>query len=350
MGFKSAYLPPMRRASLILASILIAAAPSYAQTGSESDALKAEAQTVANEAAALKAKLAALMRQQQQATATAGPQQAKLNALNAEEEGLRAEMEQNRGELGRLLTALELYSKDPPPALLVSPRSANDAVTAAILMRAVTPALQQRARALAQRAEAYQQVRREAALAEGTLFTDESETLERRAEIERLIGENAGLEARLRADQQAATPQARAQAEQDAALGGLVAGIGGQEPRAPLLAGDPGRLQSPVQGAKLAAQGGWSWRTGAGATVFAPASGQVEYAGPLKGWGQVLVIGLGGDWRVVLAGLDRVQVRPGAQVSAGQGVGAMGLGAPQLFMELRRGPNVADPARRLDAG
>ncbi|HEY3814323.1 MAG TPA: peptidoglycan DD-metalloendopeptidase family protein [Caulobacteraceae bacterium] len=345
----------MRRALLIAVTVLIAAAPSYAQTGSQSDALKAEAQAVAAQAAALKARLADLMRQQQRAAVSAGPQQAKLNALNAEEESLRGEMEQNRGELGRLLTALELYSKDPPPALLVSPRSANDAVTAAILMRSVTPALQQRAHALAQRAEAYQQVRREAALAEGSLFTDESETLERRAEIERLIGENAGLEARLRADQSAATPQARAQAEQDAALGGLVAGIGGQEPRAPLIAGDPGRLQTPVTGTALQAPQGWSWRTGAGAPVFAPASGRVEYAGPLKGWGQVLVIGLGGDWRVVLAGLDRVQVRSGAELSKGQGVGAMGPvtqngGAPQLFMELRRGPNVADPARRLDAG
>ncbi|HWE47160.1 MAG TPA: peptidoglycan DD-metalloendopeptidase family protein [Caulobacteraceae bacterium] len=345
----------MRRALLIAATLLIAVAPSHAQTGSQADALKAEAQAVANEAAALKTRLAELMRQQQQASARAGPQQAKLNALNAEEEGLRAEMDRNRGELGRLLTALELYSKDPPPALLVSPRSANDAVTAAILMRAVTPSLQQRAKVLTERAEAYQQVRREAALAEGAVFTDESETLERRAEIERLIGENAGLEARLRADQSAATPQARAQAEQDAALGGLVAGIGGQEPRAPLIAGDPGRLQAPVVGTRLAAQSGWSWRTGAGAQVFAPASGRVEYAGPLKGWGNVLVIGLGGDWRVVMAGLDRVQVRPGAQVSSGQGVGAMGLGtresgAPQLYMELRRGPNVADPARRLDAG
>lgn len=340
----------MRRALLVLATTLIAAAPTYAQTGSESDALKAEAQAVAGQAAALKARLADLMRQQQKASAAAGPQQAKLNALNVEEEGLRAEIEQNRGELGRLLTALELYSKDPPPALLVSPKSANDAVTAAILMRAVTPSLQQRARALAEKAEAYQQVRREVALTQGALFTDESETLERRAEIERLIGENAGLEARLRADQQAATPQARAQAEQDAALGGLVEGIGGQEPRAPLIAGDPGRLQTPVTGTPLQAPHGWSWRTGAGAQVFAPASGWVEYAGPLKGWGEVLVIGLGGDWRVVLAGLDRVQVRSGAQISKGQGVGAMGLGSPQLIMELRRGPNVADPARRLDAG
>jgi septal ring factor EnvC (AmiA/AmiB activator) len=85
--------------------------------------------------------------------------------------------------------------------------------------------------------------------------------------------------------------------------------------------------------------------------VAAPASGRVEYAGPLKGWGQVVVISLGGGWRVVLAGLDRLAVRPGAQVSAGQGVGQMGPQAsPELYMELRRGQDVADPVRRLDAG
>ena len=289
-----------------------------------------------------------MIQEQASAARTAGPERARLQGLNEREQALRAEMDRNRGELGRLLSALQLYSRDPPPALLVSPRSANDAVRAAILMRAVTPGLEERAKLLRIRADAYQQVRRQAALAQASLFLHESETAERRAEIERLIAENAGLEARLKADAEAAAPLARAAAEHDAALGGLVAGVDGQDPRPAAASADPGKLQAPVQGVRVTSFGvelasggrsnGLAWRAGPGAQVWAPAGGVVEYAGPLKGWGQVVVIGLGGDWRLVLAGLDRLSVRAGAQLTPGQGSGLMGQApSPELYMELRKG-------------
>jgi septal ring factor EnvC (AmiA/AmiB activator) len=320
----------------------------------ERDDLRSEAQQTAREIEDLKLRLAALHAAQTRSAGTTQTERSRFETLNAQEESLRLRLEGNRSELSRLLGALQLYSSHPPPALLVSPRSANDAARAAILMRAIMPELETRARELSAEAEIFQRVRRQTQLAHATLFASESQAAEERAETERLIAEKTGLEARLRADAQTADRQARALAERVAALGGLVRGVDQQELRAPVRAGEPGRLMRPVEGSLAARFGqgsqGLSWRTAAQARVRAPSGGRVEYSGPLKGWGQVVVIGLGGPWRLVLAGLGRVSVSPGAPVAAGDLVGVMGTdrATTELYLELRRNDQPVDPASRLD--
>lgn len=357
-----------RGAAPVLTAVLLSAVAASAQPkpdvqrlagqaqdkGFERDDLRAEAERTAREIDSLKARLGALQAAQAQGRGVTQAARARFDNLNIQEEALRERIDANRSELSRLLGALQLYSRHPPPALLVSPRSANDAATAAILMKAITPELQARARALTAEAESFQKVRRETAIAHANLFASESEAAEQRAEIERLIGEKTGLEARLQADARAADIQARGLAEKVAALGGLVRGVGQEELRAPERPGEL-RLTKPVDGVQTAAFGpasqGLSWRTPALARVRAPAGGRVEYAGPLKGWGQVVVIGLGGPWRLVLAGLGRTSVAPGSGVQTGEFVGVMGAdrATTELYLELRRDDQPIDPAKRLDA-
>src|SRR5215467_5951927 len=69
----------------------------------------------------------------------------RLARLNVEETELSAEQGRNMSQLSRLLSVLEQLKRDPPPALLVSPKDAKAAVRAAILVKAMTPDLQVRA-------------------------------------------------------------------------------------------------------------------------------------------------------------------------------------------------------------
>ena len=78
----------------------------------------------------------------------AGEHRRQLAHLNAREAELRSRINRNRGQLARLLGALQMHGRHPPPPLLVTPRSAKDAVRAAILIRAITPQLEARGRAL----------------------------------------------------------------------------------------------------------------------------------------------------------------------------------------------------------
>ena len=151
----------MRRAGLVALSLALAATPVWGQRedgfaiemerrdkARERDALRADAQVAAREVERLRAQLILLARSQATDEGTALAQRARFSALSQREQALNGRMNRERERQGRLLAALQTYSRHPPPALLVSPRSANAAVRTAILMRAGAHELQRRAASL----------------------------------------------------------------------------------------------------------------------------------------------------------------------------------------------------------
>jgi septal ring factor EnvC (AmiA/AmiB activator) len=92
-----------------------------------------------------------------------------------------------------------------------------------------------------------------------------------------------------------------------------------------------------------------------GGSVIAPSDGLVQYVGPVKGWGVILILRLPGGYHLVLAGLERSSVTVGQSVAAGQAVGWMPDArqiSPELYLEVRQQGAPVDPSRWLksDAG
>jgi septal ring factor EnvC (AmiA/AmiB activator) len=364
----------MRRAVLIavLALPLIAAAPkaqsvadAARQRAMDRDEGRAQAKTAAEEIVRLRQQLIGLGAEEKTGEKTVSDRGARLAALNAAEADLSARMGKNQTELARLLGALELYRRDPPPALLISPRKATDAVNAAILMKAITPELERRAKAFSAESKQLQVLRRSIVLANGALFTAESDVADRRQRIEQLIAEKSALERRLDAGADAADADVKRLASEARSLGQLVGGLDAEEG----AGGDAAdlRLTPPTPGAPVrrfndpwpgqARSEGWSWKTAPGAVVLSPADGRIDYAGPLKGWGLVLILRLAGGYHLVLAGLDAANGRIGSEVSAGEPIGHMAAAmpvskdksaAPELYLEVRKGETPVDPARWLN--
>jgi len=325
----------------------------------------ADAVAVRRDIDALQTKLVQLAAVQATGERGTGGKRARLELLNARETEITARLGRNRNALARLLGALELYRRDPPPALLVHPQSAKDAVRAAILVRSMAPELQSRGRALGAEAAALQRVRRDVAAASEDLFKADSDLADSRARIEALLAQKMSLERALLADADAAEQALAALAQGSASVGDLV----GRLPAATqmdLAAPPPAGLVAPVQGPVVARFGqksgagrsqGWTYRTGPSALVRAPATGLVEYAGPLKGWGIVLILRVGGGYHLVLTGLEVAQAVAGSSVAAGEPVGRMaakgargtGGGAgespsPELYVEVRKDGAPVDPA------
>lgn len=245
---------------------------------------------------------------------------ARLDSLNAREAELARRVGGNRETQARLLSALQAARRDPPPALLVSPQSAKDAVRAAILMRALEPELERRARALAAESAELGKVRRQAAEASADLFAAESSAADRSAT--------------------GGGPNRRATTAPVIALS--------PTPLAPLRAPAAGevvrRYGDPWPG--LGRSEGWSWRTAPDAPVVSPADGRVEYVGPLKNWGLVVVLQRPDGWRAVVAGMQSADLAPGQTVRSGQAIGSMPPrrgAAPEVYLELRRGSDPVDP-------
>ncbi len=309
--------------------------------------LREEAAEAAREITGLERQLAELRAAVGQDDAVIAGQRARLSELSGREAALVAQLSQARGRQGRLLSALQMMSRRPPPPLLVPADRAVDTVRAAILMQAMAPALQARAQGLADRQAEVVRVRRLSALNSEALFTTESARGDRRAEIEALTGRKTALQAVLRAEAEAAERATRVLETRLRALGAGVPPAGTEtEPTAGRLPAGRSRLTAPVQGApsRRFGQGssGWSWRAD-GAEVRAPAAGRVAFAGPLSGWGQVVILDLGPGWRAVISGLDEVSVEAGARVADGQVLGRTGDdGEPAV--ELRRDERPVDPA------
>ena len=252
----------------------------------------------------------------------------RLARLNVEETELSVEQTRNMGQLARLLSVLEQLKRDPPPALLVSPRDAKDAVRAAILVKAMTPGLQARASGYAHEAGEMMRQRRLAAVESEALFTNES---------------------------------ARAEAISPPILRGPAAPQGLPEeaitPPQSLSIPTPGPVLRRF-GEALASGGrtnGMTFSAAGGARVASPGPGFVQYVGPVKGWGVILILRLAGGYHLVLAGLDKTTVTVGQSVAAGEAVGFMpdgrqsdgGKTSRELYLEVRNQGVPVDPGRGL---
>ncbi len=323
--------------------------------GAEGAAGRAEAR---RQIEALRAELRRLASRQAQSSRDVASARGRLQMLNVRETALTAELGRDRNRLARLLGALQLFRREPPPALLVSPQDARDAVRAAILIRAMTPALERRAKAYGAEAREIAGLRRQAAQAGETLFTSESLAADRRGDVEKLLTRQAAIERQFGGE---------------ADLAGREVGSPGQLadsfPRVTGPDGGPGPLFRPAGASEIRRFGGAmpgggraegvSFRTRPGAAVVSPAQGVVEFAGPVTGWGVILILRTSGPYHLVLAGLGEATVVPGQTVAAGAPLGRMangggtgngGRGEPELYIELRRSGTPVDPGPWLKDG
>ncbi|MFQ5346949.1 MAG: murein hydrolase activator EnvC family protein, partial [Rhodothalassiaceae bacterium] len=149
-----------------------------------------------------------------------------------------------------------------------------------------------------------------------------------------------------------------------------------QPPATTPFAAARGSLPLPVRGAlvkEFGEQSGALHERGItiaalpGAQVVAPYDGRVVFAGPFRGYGQLLIISHGGGYHTLLAGMARIYATVGQWVLAGEPVGEMAAGdaraavvaggagatagtTPKLYVELRQGGEPVDPLPWLAAG
>ncbi|WP_420470276.1 murein hydrolase activator EnvC family protein [Brevundimonas sp. FT23042] len=313
--------------------------------------LRIEAEVAATEIAGLERELSRLTAAVDADDQLITAQRARLRELGQREAALAARLSAARGRQARLLSALQMMSRKPPPPLLVPADEAVDAVRASILMRAIAPELQDRTKALMDEQSELTRVRRLAALNSEQLFTSESQRGDRRAEIEALSARKTALRSVLRAEATQAERASRALETRLRTLGAAAPEVQPDaRPDVARLPAGRNRLIPPVSGAPTtrfgARTGGWRWQADR-EEARAPAAGQVVFAGPLSGWGEVVIVDLGPGWQAVIAGMETLSVATGARVTDGQPLGRTGEDG-EVWFQLRRDERAIDPAPWLD--
>ncbi len=82
----------------------------------------------------------------------------------------------------------------------------------------------------------------------------------------------------------------------------------------------------------------------AGAQVVAPYDGVIAFAGPFRGYGQLLIIEHSEGYHTLLAGMGQIDATVGQRVLAGEPIGIMASeGASALYVELRRDGQPINP-------
>jgi septal ring factor EnvC (AmiA/AmiB activator) len=81
----------------------------------------------------------------------------------------------------------------------------------------------------------------------------------------------------------------------------------------------------------------------AGAQVVAPAAGRVAFAGPYRGFGQIVIISHDGGWTSLVTGMAEVNARVGDVLVAGSPLGVAGPGRPVVTLELRHDAEAVNP-------
>jgi septal ring factor EnvC (AmiA/AmiB activator) len=96
-----------------------------------------------------------------------------------------------------------------------------------------------------------------------------------------------------------------------------------------------------------------TFATRSGAQVSAPISGTVEFAGPFRSYGQLLILSTSDGYHVLLWGMSSNYVSVGQSVKQGEPIARMAdraSGEPELFMEVRKGGEPMNPAKWMKRG
>lgn len=324
----------------------------------KSDALNAEAKTLREKLIATAAKVQAL--EAEKATLDA-----QVLLLRADEEKLNREFIRDRAAVTKLLAVLERLQHDMPPVMIMRPDDAAAAVHSSLLLGASLPRLYKSAALLAKRLESLRKTREELVARRAERARNAAELSLARSRLDQLLAmkeAQASVAASQYGDLKGQLDIVASQAASLQALLDRVAELRRKPPVAGVMivgAGKKGELSRQsllrpvigpvvpggIEGVGGASAPGITFAAEGGSQVVSPADGEVLFAGPYHKSGRVLILQMMAGYDVVLAGLDRVSVRPGDQLLAGEPVGTMPQTEPaKLYMELRRNGKGVDPA------
>lgn len=333
------------------------------------------ADKTARETAAIAARI-----QQGEAAIAAG--EARITLIARQRAALQASLAARQQPVVRLTGALQRLSRRPMVLSLLRPGSVQDTMHLRAVLATMLPEVERRTKALRAEIARGQSLQQAALAANRTLRADEAGLGQRRQVL-------AALETRQRLASRAASgvadresERALALAEQARDLGSLVDSLGEAGTLRDQLALLPGPIMRParpqesqviaatpplpspqpsglpgyllpvagrlVAGFGDALQGGVRSRgisliARDGAQVVAPFAGRVAFAGPYRGFGNIVIVEHPGGWTSLVTGLAQLDAKVGDELVGGAPLGIAGPGRPVLNLELRRNGEPVNP-------
>jgi septal ring factor EnvC (AmiA/AmiB activator) len=249
--------------------------------------------------------------------------EARLGQLDRAVQAQEAQLAAQQAPLAALLATAQRLALRPPALALAKPETIDEMVRTRALIAALAP-----------------EIRRRTAALRGAML----KTAALRAETEQTLA--ALLDSRFRA-----TPG------QNAAVVARLKALPGPTFTASDTVRPSGAYRLPAPGTVLVGMGersdvgvrarGLTIETKPGAVVSAPARGRIAYAGPFRGYGDIVILDHGHGWTTLLAGLELVTASGGDLVDMGKPLGHMARTTPRLTIELHHVGRPVDVASMI---
>ncbi len=331
--------------------------------------------------------LAKTLENQQTAAQTAD---AKISQLASESIIIRSSLAEKQDQLSELLAGLQRLEQNPPPALVVEPSNILEALRGAMMFGAVVPEMRDQALELQTNLKRLEAIKTETEDSIKSLTEAQAALKISRAELEKLQIEKKALAATSARDLKTEKLRYADLANQAKTLKQLLAAIEDEKKRAealktaeakvreeaeslkakPLMvfSQSKGKLDYPAQGEVLKQFGqdnglgttldGLALATQPKSNVISPVDAKIEFAGPFRSYGQLLILNAGEGYLLLLAGMNQISAEIGQTVRAGEPLGTMGEGPssvaligndinnaqPVLYVEFRKNNEPVDPS------
>ncbi|MDX1923555.1 MAG: peptidoglycan DD-metalloendopeptidase family protein [Alphaproteobacteria bacterium] len=323
--------------------------------------LKKQLDTTESELADLRAKLVSAAREQENSEDILMNYHQKLETLQRAESQQQAELNQQKRHMEEVLTALLRMARTPSELMIIRPEKPVDNIRSAILLREALPQYALEAQRLSTQIDKLQITRADILDKEAALKDAQKTFASKQDELNKLLNQRqAWLKATesQRGDLQAQIADLTKEAQNVQDLVQKVTSSGIIPVPQKLKKGGHVAFMAPAKGKILygfgdaddvgAASRGLTMRVRGGEMIVAPADGQVVFAGPFKGYGNILIIRHGDDYHSFLAGFGRLDSAVGQVVNAGEPLGRSSMeqgNNTQLYFELRYKGAPINPAQ-----
>jgi septal ring factor EnvC (AmiA/AmiB activator) len=369
-----------------------------AQAAAQQQAAARAAQARDEELRLTAARIAAAQKLREAEDATAASA-TRMDMLGAQRRQAQAQLDQHAAAIRPLLPLIERLSLYPAETLLAVPAPPEDRVRGVLVLQALSRQLEREAESLRHDQQALDAATQAETAEAAQLAADRSTQMALAADLDRQIAAAQAQRAQAEAEAQAAAQRVAAEAARADSLKAVLATLEtrrkAEEARAREEAARAERQKKEAEataareraaalarptGAGTLASGaqpksqlvapvagtvgrGWGEATDAGpalgisyntppsARVVSPCTGRVVFADAFRSYGLLLIVDCGGGYHAVMAGFDRLDVRIGQSVQAGEPVGVMpdwqpGSGGrhPSLYVELRHDGQPVNPA------
>jgi len=298
----------------------------------------------------------------------------KIRNLEQEKASLEEGLSRDYASMGELVLILTRIRRTPPESLIVRPGAPLEAAQTATLLRGALGTIQKRAAALNENLERLATLNKD-------LNEQRRQAMEQKSSLQARYKEISALSARrdkiykdLNSDYRKTEARLTRLSQEAQSMRDLMSRIEDDErtknaaparvrkAAAAKNLPDPGKARLPATGkitvafgrkdAIGAASEGITIESQPRALAVAPLGGTVRYAGEFKNYGQIAIIEHKKGYHSLIARMDKVDVRPGQQLSAGEPVGRLPSassrgGPPTLYYELRYKGKPVDPAISL---